>query len=288
MKSAFVTCVKLGLACMEEIYRVGGTLDLVVTLRDDIGSGKSGRVYVDDFCQSNGIPLLKIRSVNDDEVIQLVRNQEIDWLFIIGWSQIAKPALLSAPRLGCIGIHPTLLPQGRGRAPIPWAILNGLTETGVTLFKLDAGVDTGPIVAQIVVPMSPDETATTLYDRVMDAHRILIGKAWPSFQNGTVTLTPQDSTKASVWPKRTPSVGEIRDTMSVAQVDRLVRATTRPYPGAFYDDRLRGHGIRVWSGQAGGTAGRVNPDVYAISVSDGVYWAVEYDAEPLAPGAPAS
>ncbi len=266
---------------MEEIYRIGGHLDLVVTLRDDIDRGKSGRVYVDGFCKSHDIPLLKTRHVNDDEVIRQINEREIDWLFIIGWSQIAKPALLDAPALGCIGIHPTLLPQGRGRAPIPWAILKGLEETGVTLFKLDAGVDTGPIVSQLRLPLSPKETATTLYECVMEAHWDLIGQAWPMFENGTVVLTPQDPAKASVWAKRTPADGEIQDTMSTTEIDRLVRATTRPYPGAFYDDERQGCRIRIWSGQIGEATTSACPERYRINAVDGVYCAVEWETEPL-------
>lgn len=266
---------------MEEIYRVGGNLDLLMTLRDDIDRNKSGRVYLDGFAESHCVPLLKVRSVNDDEVVDQIRDRGIDWLFIIGWSQIAKQNLLEAPRLGCVGIHPTLLPQGRGRAPIPWAILKGLDQTGVTLFKLDAGVDTGPIISQLPLPIGPDETATSLYDRVMDAHKILIGKTWSSFQNGTVTLTPQDHGKATVWPKRTPSDGEIQESMSVNEVDRLVRATTPPYPGAFFDDRSTGSRVRIWSGMFGGAASSTCSRVYRITVSDGVYCAVDYETEPL-------
>ena len=143
MKFGFVTCVELGLSCMEEIYAAGGELDLAITLHDDRAINKSGRVYLDDFCGARGIDLVKVRHINDSEAIEAIRSREIDWLFIIGWSQIAGPQVLAAPTHGVHGIHPTLLPEGRGRAPIPWAILKGLKETGVTLFKLDEGVDTG-------------------------------------------------------------------------------------------------------------------------------------------------
>lgn len=275
MRSAFVTCVKLGLACMEEIYHVGGHLDLAATLCDDVDRGKSGRVYLDDFCSERGIPLLKAKSVNTPSFVREIRERDIDWLFVIGWSQIAKPAILNAPKNGCVGIHPTLLPQGRGRAPIPWAIIKGLPETGVTLFKLDEGVDTGPIIAQFRLPIADDETATTLYDRVMDAHRILIGRAWPMFEAGKVALTPQNPSKATEWPKRTPADGAILNTMTVAEVDRLVRATTHPYPGAFYDEPDTGRRIRIWGGRAKGPSDQGGP-TYEVRVTDGLYYATAF------------
>ena len=131
---------------MEAIYEIGGELDLVITLEDSQAADKSGRVYLDKFCKTKNIHLFKSSHINNEVCEKIIKEYKIDWLFIIGWSQIAKPHILNAPVNGTLGIHPTLLPQGRGRAPIPWAIIKGLRETGVTLFKLDEGVDTGDIV----------------------------------------------------------------------------------------------------------------------------------------------
>ena len=151
MKFGFVTCVQLGLSCMESIYQMGEKLDLAITLPDHINQNKSGRVYIDDFCDGHKIPLFKSTNINNLDVIKAICGAEIDWLFIIGWSQIAKKNLLDSPKKGVLGIHPTLLPEGRGRASIPWAILKELNETGVTMFKMDNGIDTGPIAGQIKI-----------------------------------------------------------------------------------------------------------------------------------------
>ncbi len=169
-KIAFATCVQLGLSCIEEIYRIGGRIDLFITLRDEKAKKKSGRVYLDEFAARNNVPLLKISNINDNEVIEALKKQEIDWLFIIGWSQIAKKKLLETPNYGCIGMHPTLLPVGRGRAAIPWAILKGLNETGVTMFKLDKGIDTGAIIGKGIIPLDNNVTATELYEKVNQEH----------------------------------------------------------------------------------------------------------------------
>ena len=133
MRFGFVTCVELGLSCMQAIYDAGGHLDLAITLPDDRAVSKSGRVYLDTFCNAHAIPLIKSPNINDETVISAVREHEIDWLFIIGWSQIAHAEILAAPTRGALGMHPTLLPEGRGRAAIPWAILKGLHQTGQTL-----------------------------------------------------------------------------------------------------------------------------------------------------------
>jgi methionyl-tRNA formyltransferase len=235
MKFGFVTCVQLGLSCIEAIYEVSGHLDLVVTLNDDQAINKSGRVYLDQFCKEKSIHLHKSSHINNLDCIQKIKDLKIDWLFIIGWSQIANANVLSSARKGVIGIHPTLLPVGRGRASIPWAILKGLDRTGVTMFKLDEGVDTGPVLEQITIPMNDKMHATGLYERVNVAHVDLIKKAFPKLKGDEVTLIEQDESKATEWPGRKPSDGQIDMGGSVFDAERLIRAVTKPYPGAFAD-----------------------------------------------------
>jgi methionyl-tRNA formyltransferase len=241
MRFGFVTAVQLGLSCMEAIYRVGGRLDFAMTLEDNMGVDKSGRVFIDDFCDRHDIPLTKIRNISSDKSIAALEVAQLDWLFIIGWSQIAKTAVLSAAKNGVLGMHPTLLPVGRGRAAVPWTILKGLKTTGVTLFKLDDGVDTGPVLLQRELPVAEDMDATLLYELVETAHAQLMESAYPMLVNGSVAFQKQDESHASVWLGRRPEDGEIDLAGPVEDAERLVRAVTRPYPGAFVDlpDRRR-------------------------------------------------
>ncbi len=234
MKFGFITCVELGLSCMEAIYESGGHLDLVITLNDSKAINKSGRVYLDNFCLLHNIPLVKCAHVNEPDVIQSIRDAKIDWLFIIGWSQIVGVEILTTPKKAALGMHPSLLPVGRGRAAIPWAILKGLSETGVTLFKLDSGVDTGPIIAQERISLTPQTSATELYAQIKVSHVNLIRDVIPKLLLNQVYLMPQDDRLATVWHGRKPDDGQIDLAGSVWDADRLIRATTRPYPGAFY------------------------------------------------------
>lgn len=233
MKLGFVTCVKLGLSCMEAIYKAGGELQVVITLKDSSAKNKSGRIYLDEFCKNNSINLVKIEHINDDDVIHVIKKYNLDWLFIIGWSQIANKRLLNTPKLGVLGMHPTLLPKGRGRASIPWAIIKGLEETGVTLFRLDEGVDTGPILSQYKIPLTDSTTATELYASVNNAHVNLITDIVPKMLNESIKLQEQDNSFATEWEGRVPTDGEVDLKGSVVTAERLVRATTKPYPGAF-------------------------------------------------------
>ncbi len=234
MKFGFVTCVKLGLSCMETFIESGGKLDLAITLPDDKSINKSGRIYIDNFCNQHSIRLLKSTHINNKDVIEEIYKTNIDWLFIVGWSQIASKDLLDAPKRGVIGIHPTLLPLGRGRASIPWAILKDLEKTGVTMFKMDDGVDTGPIISQIEIPLNKEITATELYQLIIDGHIQLIKKNTKSILNQELKLIPQDDVEATIWPGRKPEEGLINFNSSVYNAEKLVRALTYPYPGAFY------------------------------------------------------
>jgi len=247
MKFAFCTCVQLGFSCIEAAVKSNFKFDLLITLNDNKSKNKSGRVYLDQISQENNIELLKINHINDAAAVEILKEREIDWLFIIGWSQIASEEILSAVQKGVIGAHPTLLPEGRGRAAIPWAIIKGLNQTGVTFFKMDAGVDTGNIIAQQVINIEERETASTLYKKVDDAHVELFLKTIPELISGNYSLKVQDESKATYWEGRSPVDGEIKPEMTVEEVDRLVRATTKPYPGAFYLDDI-GNKVIVWNG----------------------------------------
>jgi methionyl-tRNA formyltransferase len=269
LRIAFCTCVQIGLSCIEAVVADGGKFDLLLTLHDHKAKKKSGRIYLDKIAAATQTPLYKLNHINDDDVAEVLRKFEIDWLFIIGWSQIASPELIQVPQQGIIGAHPTLLPVGRGRAAVPWAILKGLDRTGVTFFQMDEGVDTGPILDQFEIPLGSKETATDLYQKVNEAHIQLIRQIWPKLKADAIVGRIQDETLASYWEGRTPDDGELFAHFSVAEVDRLVRATTHPYPGAFV--REGEQKCIVWQGHIGKGEGKV------FSFADGFYTATQYE-----------
>jgi methionyl-tRNA formyltransferase len=268
IRTAFVTCVQIGLSCIEEIYSIGGKLDLLITLKDNKAKDKSGRVYLDEISSKHHIPLLKINNVNDNEVIEALTKYHIDWLFIIGWSQIARKELLNTPNKGCIGMHPTLLPVGRGRAAIPWAIIKRLSKTGVTMFKLDEGVDTGDIIAQGEIELDNEITATELYDKVNTMHTQLIRDKWVDIISDKIYPIKQDDHLATEWPGRKPEDGEITEKMTMDEAHTLIRATTHPYPGAFFiKDNNK---IVIWSALK-------NKNTGDIKLKDGYLELIDYE-----------
>jgi methionyl-tRNA formyltransferase len=277
MRIGFVTCVQLGYDCIEAVHSIDGSFSLFITLEDNQAIAKSGRVYLDKISKSSGTPLVKINHINDKKSIEEIRRANLDWLFIVGWSQIANSEVLELPRLGVLGMHPTLLPQGRGRASVPWAIIKGLSETGVTLFKLDNGVDTGPILSQIKIPIKRKETATSLYKLIANGHCDLIKNVWlNNLLPNNISLDYQDDNNATIWPGRKPEDGQILNNMSMEKIDCIVRATTKPYPGAFFLNNNKK--IIIWNGKVNNSF-KESDNGYTIKCLDGFYLATEYEIE---------
>lgn len=242
----FVTAVQLGLYCLNEIQRLGGPIDLLITLEDEIATKKSGRVSLDEYAALAGAHLHKTSNINNPHTIQVIREAALDYLFVVGWSQLISPEIFSLVKHPPLGMHPTLLPEGRGRAPIPWTILKGIRRSGVTMFELREEADSGDIIAATEYEVALDETATTLYAKACSAHVSIIRRIWPDLLTGTLAGHAQDESRATHWPQRRPSDGEITEELSLEEIDRLVRATTRPYPGAFVIENNRK--LVIWAG----------------------------------------
>jgi methionyl-tRNA formyltransferase len=208
------------------------------------------------FAAKNGVSVEYIRSIKTEAAHNLLRESAPDYLMIVGWSELAPSAILDIPKskhrgiarhtasYGCIGMHQTLLPEGRGRAPIPWAIIKGLKRTGVTAFLLEEAADAGGIVDQLQIPIDPTETATTLFEKARKAHIELGARLGMRMAARALSWTDQDERLASTWPRRRPEDGRIDFSWTAVEIDRFVRALAPPYPGAFFiwaSEKIRVH-----------------------------------------------
>jgi methionyl-tRNA formyltransferase len=234
MRLVWVSFDVMGRDCLAAAAESGAEVAAVVTLPGPIDPNRSGQCSFDEIAADLGARLIETADVNAPDTIAALRDADPDLIFVVGWSQLVMDEFIGLPRHGVFGMHPTLLPRHRGRAAIPWAILSGLAKTGVTLFQIaDGTADSGPIVGQVEVPIAPDETATTLYEKVTAAHLELVREYVPKLVDGTAERTPQDTRRASAWPKRTPADGIIDWETRAPYLYDWVRAQTRPYPGAF-------------------------------------------------------
>src|SRR3954462_490339 len=170
MRLAWVSFDGMGRDCLAAAAQAGAEVVAVVTLPGPIEPDRSGQCSFDEIAAELGARLVETADVNSREAIAALREVEPDMIFIVGWSQLVLDEFIRLPKDGVFGMHPTLLPKHRGRAAIPWAILSGLARTGVTLFEISDGTaDSGPIVGQVEVPISPDETAETLFAKLTES-----------------------------------------------------------------------------------------------------------------------
>jgi methionyl-tRNA formyltransferase len=234
MRTAWVSFDTIGRDCLEAAADVGAEIVGVVTLPGPIDPNRSGQCAFDEVAAKHQAALIETRDINSLETLNALRKLEPELVFVVGWSQLVHEAFIAIAREGVFGMHPTLLPRHRGRAPIPWAILSGLARTGVTLFEIaDGTADSGAIVGQVVVDIAPNATATTLFAHLAEAHVQLTRELVPQLIARTAPRIRQDPSRASSWPKRTPTDGVIDWETRAPYLYDWVRAQTRPYPGAF-------------------------------------------------------
>jgi methionyl-tRNA formyltransferase len=234
MRTVWVSFDTMGRECLEAAADAGAEVVGVVTLPGPVDPNRSGQCSFDDVAAQLGAALVETADINAETTLDALRALDPELIFVVGWSQLVREPFIGLAREGVFGMHPTLLPRHRGRAPIPWAILSGLARTGVTLFEIvDASADSGAIVAQVEVEIAPDETATSLFDKLASAHVELIRDMVPALIARTAPRIPQDPRRASAWPKRTPLDGIIDWETRAPYLHDWVRAQTRPYPGAF-------------------------------------------------------
>ena len=234
MRTVWVSFDTIGRDCLEAAAEVGAEIVGVVTLPGPIDPNRSGQCAFDDVAARFDAALIETRDVNALETLNEIRKVEPELIFVVGWSQLVHEPFLALASEGVFGMHPTLLPRHRGRAPIPWAILSGLARTGVTLFEIvDPTADSGAIVGQVEVPVSTEETATSLFASLAAAHVAVIRELLPQLLERSAPRVPQDAKRASSWPKRSPADGIIDWETRAPYLYDWVRAQTRPYPGAF-------------------------------------------------------
>ena len=234
MRTVWVSFDTMGRDCLEAAADSGAEIVGVVTLPGPIDADRSGQCSFDEVAARHGSVLVQTADVNAESTLDAIRALDPELIFVVGWSQLVREPFIALAREGVFGMHPTLLPRHRGRAPIPWAILSGLARTGVTLFEIvDVSADSGAIVGQAAVDIAADETAETLFARIAGAHVELIREYVPQLLARSAPRIPQDARRASSWPKRMPADGIMDWETRAPYLYDWVRAQTRPYPGAF-------------------------------------------------------
>ena len=254
----------IGCAGIEALLAAGYDIAAVFTHADD---PKENTFYgsVAQLCARHGIPVHAPEDANHPLWVERVAKLNPDFIFSFYYRNLLGEALLATARQGAFNLHGSLLPKYRGRAPANWVLVNGETETGVTLHRMVKRADAGAILAQQKVMIERSDTGLTLHAKLREAATQLLRDALPQLAKGTLSETAQDESQATCFGRRTSADGKLVWSKPAEALYNLVRAVTQPYPGAFC--AVGEHKLIVWQaevvkgneGQAPGRVISVNP-----------------------------
>ena len=229
---------------------------------------------VKEIAQKENIAVLQPQRAREESFIQQMAALKPDLIAVAAYGQILPKAILNLPRFGCLNVHTSLLPKYRGAAPIQHAILNGDSETGVTIMKMDVGLDAGDIVAQERTPIEASDNAQTLHDRLANIGANLLVQTIPEFVSGAIHPRPQPAEGVTLAPKIKKQDGEISWSQPARSIRNRVRALV-PWPGAFTHISAQPHPhlLKIWDveiAERAGEAGAIlQADKHGIVVGCG-------------------
>jgi methionyl-tRNA formyltransferase len=234
--------------CLDALVEIADVVAVVCQPDKPVGRGlETTAPPVKERARELGLPVVQPQKLRTGEFAAWLRAQDADVALVVAYGRILPADVLAAPRLGCVNVHASLLPKLRGAAPISWAIVRGETETGITLMKMDEGMDTGAMLERHPTPISDEETAGELSLRLsaLGAHVTRMGL--PKYVEGKLVATPQDASLATVAPLLQKEDGRIDFEKPARAVHHHIRGMS-PWPGAFTVSRgkvLKVHHARV-------------------------------------------
>ena len=286
MKIVFMGTPDLSVTVLRAIVNSHHQVTAVVT-REDKPKGRGKEVAeppVKVYAKELGVPIFQPAKIKAEDAVAMLKTFDADIFVVAAYGQILSSEILSIPKYGCINVHTSLLPKYRGSAPIQWAIIEGETETGVTIMQMDEGMDTGDILFTKTVPIDANETGGSLHDKLADAGAELIVSALDAIEAGDVHPVKQDDSKATYAKMLNKNLGFIRFERSAAEISRLVRGLD-PWPSTY--TKYAGKILKIWSAQAfpenhkeaPGTIVRVEQDAIVVNTTDGVLRITEVQLE---------
>ncbi|MBI2566960.1 MAG: bifunctional UDP-4-amino-4-deoxy-L-arabinose formyltransferase/UDP-glucuronic acid oxidase ArnA [Candidatus Schekmanbacteria bacterium] len=232
MRAVALAYHNVGCEGIKALLRNGYEVAAVFTHREDPGENVwFGSVA--EVAASRGIPVFAPDDINHPLWVSRLKALAPDILFSFYYRKMVRPEILGIPPRGCLNLHGSLLPAYRGRCPINWVLVNGERETGATLHYMTPLPDDGDIVCQERIEITAEDTALTLHRKLAGVAAEMLDQVLPQLARGTAPRLPQDHSRASYFGGRRPADGAIDWRCSAREVRNLVRAVTRPYPGAF-------------------------------------------------------
>ncbi|MBN1474295.1 MAG: methionyl-tRNA formyltransferase [Syntrophaceae bacterium] len=219
------------------------------------------------LAQKFGLPVYQPNSIKEQVFFELAKELNPEIIIVAAFGQILPKLILDIPRLGCLNIHPSLLPKYRGAAPINWTLIKGETKTGVTIMMMDEGMDSGAILEQEETFVDPSENYGHLHDRLARHGATLLMKVIEQILSGTPQPRPQDSSLATFAPRITKEMGEINWHNSVIEICNLIRGLS-PSPTAY--SFIEGKLLKIYAAEPKPEITDKLPGSFGDSLADGI------------------
>jgi methionyl-tRNA formyltransferase len=242
---------EMGSACLEALIAMGAPIAALFTHRDAPGEEIWWRSCA-EMARANSIAVLTPEKIGAVEIAQVAALRPAI-IYSFYYRNLLPPELISLGPMGAYNVHGSLLPKYRGRAPVNWMLANGESEAGATLHHMVARADAGDIVAQRAVEITDDDTALTLYRKIVPLGAALIREFHPLIVAGTAPRRAQDLAQGSYFGRRRPEDGRIDWHWPALRIFNLVRAVTHPYPGAF--GFIESRKVYIWTAKIGAEDG---------------------------------
>lgn len=246
MKVIFMGTPDFSTGVLESIIKAGHEVTAVVT-QPDKPKGRGHEMQftpVKETALKHGLTVLQPKRVKAPEVIEELEKIPADIIVVVAFGQIIPKSILEMKKFGCINVHASLLPAYRGAAPIQWAVVDGLKETGVTIMQMDEGLDTGDMLTKVVVPLDEKETGGSLFDKLSIAGAKLCVETMELIEKGEVTPEKQGETTTEYAKMITKDLGRIDFSKSAIEIERLIRGFN-PWPSAY--TKLGGKTLKIWA-----------------------------------------
>lgn len=250
MKTIFMGTPDFAATILEELIRAGHEVLAVVT-QPDKQKGRGQAVSftpVKELALKHGLPVYQPIKVKEESFLETLRQLQPEVILVAAFGQILPKVLLDLPKYGCINVHASLLPKYRGAAPIQYSILEGEEETGITIMYMGVGIDTGDMIMQDKLTITPEDTGGSLHDKLAVLGADLLMRALVDIEAGTATRTPQDASKATHVKMIDKEMGKIDFTLPAIRIERLIRGLN-PWPSAFTS--LQGKSLKIWQARVG-------------------------------------
>jgi methionyl-tRNA formyltransferase len=272
VKLVLLCATQRGLAVLKKLTELLPTCELAVVSFREESCEPPFFEAVREFSLAHNGSFFEARRIESEDMAELWQGTSIDLILAVSWRYLIPVTIYKRARLGTYVFHDSLLPAYRGFSPTVWAMINGETETGVTLFEINERMDGGAIIAQVRVPIDLEDSITTVVDRVTQAYLLLLESQLTTLIAGCATRRPQNESQASYTCRRLPDDNEIDWHAQTKTIYNLIRAVTTPYPGAF--TWLEGKRLTIWKAQLPSSrrnyVGRVPGRVVEISPGKGV------------------